>query len=777
MAIKLKPSLKFLSVSWGSLGLRWKLTFVLVLIATIPSLIITESISVIIKNSIQEQQEKQLQNSLDELIWELKEIEHETTFKTRLISYLITSHPTNLLGDRTPENKQVLKSFLQEFPRDPTDTPMSFVIIADASGDGVAKNINLLAQDHSQYPDLQLNLRSNFQTFLVDTEDVNISGLPIVQAAQDQGELVSGIELVDNAFLSKLGLGDQVKIPLRHQPHNALPEAQKPSPLGTYAAHSGDMGLVVMAAQPIYEDDQFQGMVLAGVLLNRLPDLVDRVSYFAEPGTVATLFAHDVRISTNVPYRRNDNTRALGTRVSQAVAQKVLEEGQVFRGVANILGRPHISIYQPAYDHRYAIDPTNAQPIGILFVGKSQSLVNQLLMEKQLLGYSSAAIALLVACLVAYLMGKAIAQPISDLAELTNQARKGDLGIRARVSSRDEVGVLAASFNSMMNQLQQSFTILENKNTDLEKIRDSLITANEQFEAVLNAVPGSISWINAEGIYMGVNHQLARTLNLPKEQFIGKRIGFLQEDDALIRFLEEFVNSDEPYTSQVIQVIIKGEYRYYLIAAQKYKQGSQTVSVGIDITDRIRAEESLRLAEESYRSIFENALEGIFQSVPSGQFIRVNQAMADILGYDSPEQLMSEVTNIGEQLYVDQADRDEFRRRLADKEAAHHFEYKAYRRDRQIIWVQLDARRVEDSNGESLYYEGIVQDISQRKQREAALERQINDLKVEIDQEKRRKEVAAITETDYFQHLRDQARKLRQRPAKIDSVTQEASNE
>lgn len=767
MVLKLKRPFSFLAVSWESLNLRWKLTFVLVLIATIPSLIITESISIIIKNNIQEQQQKQLQNSLSELTWELKEIEHETTFKTRLISYLITNHPTNLLGDRTPENDQILESFLREFPTDPTDTPMSFVIITDASGDGIAQNVNLLAQDHSQYPDLQLNIRSNFEMFPLDTE-INVSDLPIVQTAQTQRDLISGTELVGYGFLNQLGLGEQVRIPLRHQPHNNLPAAQKPSPLGTYAAHSGDMGLVVMAAQPIYENDQFQGMVLAGVLLNRMPDLVDRVSYFAEPGTVASLFAHDVRIATNVPYRHNNNTRALGTRASREVAQRVLEEGKTFRGVANILGRPHISIYQPTYDHRYSLDPTNAQPVGIMFVGKSQSLVNQLLMEKQLLGYSSAAIALLVACIAAYIMGKGIAQPISDLAELTHQARRGDLSIRARVQTRDEVGMLATSFNSMMNQLQQSFTMLENKNIDLEKIRDSLVTANEQFEAVLNAVPGSISWINAEGIYMGVNHQLARTLNLPKDQFIGKRLGFLKEDDALIQFLETFVSGSEPYASQVIQVSIKGEYRYYLIAAQKYKQGSQTVSVGIDISDRIRAEESLRIAEESYRSIFENALEGIFQSAPSGRFIRVNQAMADILGYDSPEQLMSEVTNIGEQLYVDPRDRLEFRERLADKKAAHHFEYKAYRRDRQIIWVQLDARRVEDSKGNVLYYEGIVQDITQRKQREAALERQIETLKVEIDQEKRRKEVAAITETEYFQHLRDQARQLRQRPGKID---------
>ena len=85
-----------------------------------------------------------------------------------------------------------------------------------------------------------------------------------------------------------------------------------------------------------------------------------------------------------------------------------------------------------------------------------------------------------------------------------------------------------------------------------------------------------------------------------------------------------------------------------------------------NITEQKRAEAALRIAEENYRGIFENALEGIFQSTPHGVFIRINPAMARIYGYASPSEMMASITDIGQQLYVDPLGRQEFKRRMAD---------------------------------------------------------------------------------------------------------------
>src|SRR5919202_886128 len=172
------------------------------------------------------------------------------------------------------------------------------------------------------------------------------------------------------------------------------------------------------------------------------------------------------------------------------------------------------------------------------------------------------------------------------------------------------------------------------------------------------------------------------------------------------------------------------------------------------------ANESLRLAEENYRSIFENALEGIFQGTPDGRFIRINPAMARIYGYDSPQEMMASITKIGAQIYVEVSSLNEFYRRMQEKGEVKSFEYQAYLRDRSIIWVQEDARAVCDSSGNVLYYEGIIQDITQRKRKKKDLQRQLQELRVEIDQKKREQEVAQITQSDYFQELQQAAASL-----------------
>ena len=175
-----------------------------------------------------------------------------------------------------------------------------------------------------------------------------------------------------------------------------------------------------------------------------------------------------------------------------------------------------------------------------------------------------------------------------------------------------------------------------------------------------------------------------------------------------------------------------------------------------DITQRKRAAEALRIAEENYRSIFENALEGIFQSSPDGRFISVNPAMARVYGYDSPQEMMGTIADIATQIYVDPSDQTEFKRQLEENDQVKDFEYRVYQKDGQIIWIQEDTRAVRDLTGHLLYYEGIVQDITDRKGREEALRRQLEELKIEIDQKKREKEVTMLTESSYFQEVKQE---------------------
>jgi PAS domain S-box-containing protein len=140
-----------------------------------------------------------------------------------------------------------------------------------------------------------------------------------------------------------------------------------------------------------------------------------------------------------------------------------------------------------------------------------------------------------------------------------------------------------------------------------------------------------------------------------------------------------------------------------------------------DISALKRKEEQLLEAEEKYRSIFENAVEGIFQSTGEGAYINANPALAKIYGYDSPDDLMCSVTNVGRQLYVDPQRRTAFAAMMNEKGAVEDFQSEVRRKDGSRIWISERARAVRDQDGKLLYYEGTVQDVTARREADAAI--------------------------------------------------------
>jgi PAS domain S-box-containing protein len=133
-------------------------------------------------------------------------------------------------------------------------------------------------------------------------------------------------------------------------------------------------------------------------------------------------------------------------------------------------------------------------------------------------------------------------------------------------------------------------------------------------------------------------------------------------------------------------------------------------------------------AEDNYRSIFNNSIDGIFQSLDDGHFITVNPAMARIYGYESPEEMLHVINDIGSQLYVDTHQRDEVRRRLRSGERLIGYETFEYRKDGSTFWTSMTAQAVMDENGKALYFEGTVEDITPRKLAEVEREKLIADL-------------------------------------------------
>ena len=149
----------------------------------------------------------------------------------------------------------------------------------------------------------------------------------------------------------------------------------------------------------------------------------------------------------------------------------------------------------------------------------------------------------------------------------------------------------------------------------------------------------------------------------------------------------------------------------------------------------------VQAAEQQYRSIFEHAIEGIFQVSPKGQFLSANPAMAHMLGYDYPAQLFADLTNIAAQVYVDFERAVELTQQLEANGQVQNFEFEVRRRDGSHAWLSQNVQIVYDDQGGILHYEGTVQDITDRKLAEEERESLIKEL------EKRNAELERFTYT------------------------------
>jgi PAS domain S-box-containing protein len=147
---------------------------------------------------------------------------------------------------------------------------------------------------------------------------------------------------------------------------------------------------------------------------------------------------------------------------------------------------------------------------------------------------------------------------------------------------------------------------------------------------------------------------------------------------------------------------------------------AQNLQLQKEIEEKQKAEDSLRTAEEKYRSIFENATEGIFQLTPDGRYITANPALARIYGYADPEDLMAQVAN-ARQLYTDPMRLDDVAALVEKYDTVPDIESQVHRKDGNVIWISENIRAVKDASNNLLYYEGSVSDITERKQNEVAL--------------------------------------------------------
>jgi PAS domain S-box-containing protein/putative nucleotidyltransferase with HDIG domain len=249
------------------------------------------------------------------------------------------------------------------------------------------------------------------------------------------------------------------------------------------------------------------------------------------------------------------------------------------------------------------------------------------------------------------------------------------------------------------------------------------------FRYFMEASGQGLGMATLDGGMTYVNQTLCRFLGEEKPEDVYKKKFALYYPQEMRERLEKevlpAVMSKGQWIGELALISTDGKYtptieNFFLI---RDKAGNPLCLADVitDITERKQAEKSLKLSEEKYRSIFENATEGIFRTAPEGRFITVNSAMAHMHGFASPEEMITGITDIGKQLFVNSEDRERYRSILEEKGIVNNFDAQIYRKDGNTLWTSTNARAVRDAGGNVSYFEGTSEDITQRKQAEEEL--------------------------------------------------------
>ena len=233
-------------------------------------------------------------------------------------------------------------------------------------------------------------------------------------------------------------------------------------------------GMILKAAAPVFnEDKKLIGVLYGGHLLNRDYRIVDRikdivykgVKYKGKDTGTATIFQWDVRISTNV--RNSNGLRAIGTRVSRDVYEKVLENGQPYVGRAYVVNADYITAYEP-------IRNVKEEVIGMLYVGILEAPYIDKRNELVVSFFAVAILGVILALLMVVFVTSRITKPLDSLVFATEKVAQGDLAYEVPVKSGDELGNVAASFNKMTKALKSSSEEITKRSRELEKANREL---------------------------------------------------------------------------------------------------------------------------------------------------------------------------------------------------------------------------------------------------------------------------------------------------------------
>ncbi len=405
-----------------------------------------------------------------------------------------------------------------------------------------------------------------------------------------------------------------------------------------------------------------------------------------------------------------------------------------------------------------------AQPVlggrgGYVHLGLDREPIKKTIRQALIRQQSLTLILFFAALAVATLFIRGITNPLRELADYARQVARHDFSTELKVETSDEIGELADSMRGMAGQISGHVALLERS---VSEATSGLQDALGSLSAIVGNIADGLLAVDARGLILRHNPALLSMFGLPEGSLLGQEVGRIfgpelaeavavrQDEGTLAAPRRQEVMARRvdgglfPVEVTVARVPLSGGeagvciVRDVTVAKRLEEEREQSrallermveertrelsranTQLKIEVAERKVVGDALRRAESKFRAIFEYAVEGIYQISPEGRYISANPAMAKIFGHDTPEDLMLALSE--QSPHVDQGRREAFLAAMEELGRVQGFESQVRKADGEVIWISENARKVVDSIGATLYFEGFVEDITLRKEAERRL--------------------------------------------------------
>jgi len=294
--------------------------------------------------------------------------------------------------------------------------------------------------------------------------------------------------------------------------------------------------------------------------------------------------------------------------------------------------------------------------------------------------------------------------------------------------------------NGEYRWFRDKFTIIRNANnkplTQIGSISDitqrkiaaqALSNSEEKYRTIFETIQDVFYQVDLHGNILEISPSVVSYTDYSREELIGTLVqdlyvNLFDRDNVLAALTNTGEVRDYELKIKTKKGIIKDTSVNARIIYDKNGNPNHIVGVIRDISERKQKEDELRKSEENYRNIYNNALEGMFRTSMDGRTLQANHTLALMLGFETPEEAITSVNDLGHQIWVDPVQRDQYFALIKEQSVVRGYECQCRRKDGSIFWVAFNARIASENEGKDLYIDGYVQDITDRRKANQALQ-------------------------------------------------------